>query len=157
MKKIAELDVDGKKMTVSNVDKIFYPTGFTKGQLIQYYIDVSPALLPHLKDRPLTLKRYPDGVNGLFFYEKNCPSHRPEWVRTAPVWSEVNKRTIDYCLANNLPTLVWAANLATLELHTSLSLAKNIERPTILALDLDPRAGQPHHLRAGCGVAERGA
>src|SRR5262249_54512869 len=84
------------------------------------------------KDRPLTMKRYPNGVEGEFFYEKNCPVHRPKWVQTAKVWSEGNQRIMHYCLANDLPTLVWAANLADLELHTSLSRKNNIERPTMM-------------------------
>ena len=109
--------------------------GFTKGQVIDYYTRVAPALLPHLRDRPLTLKRYPNGVEGQFFYEKNCPSHRPDWVHTEHVSG------IDYCVCNDLPTLVWAANLADLELHPSLSLARDIERPTAMAFDLDP--GEP--------------
>src|SRR5213078_672461 len=92
------------------------------------------------KDRPLTMKRYPDGVEGEFFYEKNCPSHRPKWVQTAKVWSEGNRRIMHYCLANDLPTLVWAANLADLELHTSLSRKEKIERPTMMVFDLDPGA-----------------
>jgi bifunctional non-homologous end joining protein LigD len=86
------------------------------------------------------MKRYPNGVEGEFFYEKNCPSHRPKWVKTAKVWSEGNERTMEYCLANDLPTLVWAANLADLELHTSLSRKNNIERPTMMVFDLDPGA-----------------
>ena len=99
-----------------------YPKdGFTKGEVIDYYIQIAPVLLPHLKDRPLTMKRYPDGVEGEFFYEKNCPTHRPNWVQTAQVWSEGNQRNMHYCLAQDLPTLVWAANLADIELHTSLS------------------------------------
>src|SRR6201988_4291172 len=94
----AELIVGGKKLSVSNLDKVLYPkTGFTKGELIDYYIRIAPVLLPHLKDRPLTLKRYPDGVEGQFFYEKNCPSHRPSWVQTARVWSEGNQRNINFC------------------------------------------------------------
>jgi len=93
-----------------------------------------------LKDRPLTMKRYPNGVEGEFFYEKNCPSHRPKWVKTAKVWSEGNQRIMNYCLVNDLPTLVWAANLADLELHTSLSRKNNIERPTMMVFDLDPGA-----------------
>src|SRR5213596_1238529 len=118
-----------------------YPaTGFTKGQLIDYYTRVAPYVLPHLHGRPLTLKRYPDGVDGQFFYEKQCPSHRPDWVETAAIWSRHNKRNIDFCLANDLPTLVWTANLADLELHTSLSLAKDINRPTMMVFDLDPGA-----------------
>src|SRR5207248_1788414 len=81
----------------------------TKGQVIDYYIRIAPVLLPHLRDRPLTMKRYPNGVDAEFFYEKNCPSHRPKWVQTAKVWSEGNDRIMHYCLAQDLPTLVWAA------------------------------------------------
>jgi bifunctional non-homologous end joining protein LigD len=115
---------------------MMYPSiGFTKGQVIDYYTRVAPAVLPHLRGRPLTLKRYPNGVEAQYFYEKNCPSHRPEWVKTAHVGG------IDYCLCDDLPTLVWAANLADLELHPSLSLAEEIERPTTMAFDLDP--GEP--------------
>jgi bifunctional non-homologous end joining protein LigD len=118
----AELIVQGKKLPVSNLNKVLYPkAGFTKGQVIDYYIRIAPVLLPHLKDRPLTMKRYPNGVEAPFFYEKNCPAHRPKWVKTAQVWSEGNNRMMDYCLAQDLPTLVWAANLADLELHTSLA------------------------------------
>ena len=147
----AELIVDDRKIQVSNLDKILYPkAGFTKGQVIDYYIRIAPVLLPHLKDRPLTMKRYPNGVEGEFFYEKNCPSHRPKWVRTAKVWSEGNQRIMDYCLANDLPTLVWAANLADLELHTSLSRKNNIERPTVMVFDLDP--GAPADIVQCCEV-----
>src|SRR5207253_5052641 len=121
----------GRKLKLTNLDKVMYPAvSFTKGQVIDYYVRIAPALLPHLKDRPLTMKRYPEGVNGLFFYEKSCPKHRPEWVATAPVWSEGRNEHIEYCLIQDLPTLVWAANLADLELHTSLSVAKDIMRPT---------------------------
>jgi bifunctional non-homologous end joining protein LigD len=137
----AELIVEERKIQVSNLDKVLYPkVGFTKGQVIDYYIRVAPVLLPHLKDRPLTMKRYPNGVEGEFFYEKNCPSHRPKWVQTAKVWSEGNQRIMNYCLVNDLPTLVWAGNLADLELHTSLSRKNNIERPTVMVFDLDPGA-----------------
>jgi bifunctional non-homologous end joining protein LigD len=135
----SSLKVAGKTLEVSNLGKVLYPAvGFTKGQVIDYYIHIAPVLLPHLKDRPLTLKRYPNGVNGMFFYEKRCPSHRPSWVRTAHIWSEGNNDYVDYCLANDLPTLVWAANLADLELHTSLAKGRDKERPTALVFDLDP-------------------
>ena len=141
MSQKAQLVVEGRKLSVSNLDKILYPkVGFTKGQVIDYYIRVAPVLLPHLEDRPLTMKRYPDGVEGEFFYEKNCPEHRPKWVQTARVWSESNDRIMNYCLVNDLPTLVWAANLADLELHTSLSRKNKIERPTMMVFDLDPGA-----------------
>src|SRR5438128_5283172 len=147
----AELIVEDRKIQVSNLEKVIYPNvGFTKGQVIDYYIRVAPVLLPHLKDRPLTMKRYPNGVEGEFFYEKNCPSHRPKWVQTAKVWSEGNQRIINYCLVNDLPTLVWAANLADLELHTSLSRKNNIERPTVMVFDLDP--GAPADIVQCCQV-----
>ena len=141
MSQKAQLVVEGRKLSVSNLDKILYPkVGFTKGQVIDYYIRVAPVLLPHLEDRPLTMKRYPDGVEGEFFYEKNCPEHRPKWVQTARVWSESNDRFMNYCLVQDLPTLAWAANLADLELHTSLSRKNKIERPTMMVFDLDPGA-----------------
>jgi bifunctional non-homologous end joining protein LigD len=151
MSEKAQLVVDDKKLAVSNLNKVLYPkAGFTKAQVIDYYIRIAPVLLPHLKDRPLTMKRYPDGVEGQFFYEKNCPVHRPKWVQTAKVWSEGNQRIMHYCLANDLPTLVWAANLADLELHTSLSRKNNIERPTMMVFDLDP--GPPADIVQCCQV-----
>ena len=151
MSKKAELIVDDRKLQVSNLDKVLYPkAGFTKAQVIDYYIRIAPVLLPHVKDRPLTMKRYPDGVEGQFFYEKNCPAHRPKSVQTAKVWSEGNQRVMHYCLANDLPTLVWAANLADLELHTSLSRKNNIERPTMMVFDLDP--GAPADIVQCCQV-----
>src|SRR6267142_5789829 len=147
------LDVQGRQVPVSNLDKVFYPeTGFTKGQVIDYYIRVSSVLLPHLKDRPLTLKRYPDGVQGGFFYEKRCPSHRPPWVQTAPIWSEHHEAKIHYCLANDLPSIVWAANLGDLELHTFLARKQDVERPTMVVFDLDP--GPPANILQCAQVAQ---
>jgi bifunctional non-homologous end joining protein LigD len=137
---------------VSNLDKVLYPAaGFTKRQVIDYYIRIAPVLLPHLKNRPITLKRYPDGVDGFFFYEKQCPSHRPDWVKTTEVPSQREEGKIDYCLMNDLPALVWAANLADLELHTFLHRAPAITRPTSLAFDLDP--GAPANMAHCCHVA----
>src|SRR3954452_12050151 len=151
MSKKAELVVEGKKLAVSNLNKVLYPkAGFTKGQVIDYYIRIAPVLLPHLRDRPLTMKRYPNGVDQEFFYEKNCPSHRPKWVKTAKVWSEGNNRVMHYCLAQDLPTLVWAANLADLELHTSLAKKKDVARPTMMVFDLDP--GAPADIVQCCQV-----
>ena len=147
----AELVVEGKKLAVSNLNKVLYPkVGFTKGQVIDYYIRIAPVLLRHLHDRPLTMKRYPNGVDKEFFYEKNCPSHRPKWVKTAKVWSEGNNRMMNYCLVQDLPTLVWAANLADLELHTSLARKKNVSRPTMMVFDLDP--GPPANIVQCCQV-----
>jgi bifunctional non-homologous end joining protein LigD len=146
----ATLDVDGTKVNVTNLDKVFYPkAGFTKGQVIDYYIRVSSFLLPHLKDRPISLKRYPEGVEGFFFYEKRCPEHRPEWVKTARV-PKTGGNAINYCLMNDLPSLVWAANLADLELHTFLHRVPYLNRPTALAFDLDP--GPPADILLCCQV-----
>ena len=151
MRQTTELEVAGRRLEVSNLDKVLYPkVGFTKGQIIDYYIRISPVLLPHLKNRPLTLKRYPNGVEAEFFYEKKCPSHRPKWVDTAKVWSEGNNRDIHYCMCNYLPTLVWAANLADLELHTSLARFPKIQQPTMVVFDLDP--GAPANIVQCCQV-----
>ena len=134
-----EVQIDGRTLSLSNLEKILYPkAGFTKGQVIDYYTRIAPVVLPHLRDRPLTLKRYPNGVEAQFFYEKQCPSHRPDWVRTAPVWSRHTQRTIDFCVVDDLPTLVWTSNLADLELHTSLARVDDVAAPRILAFDLDP-------------------
>lgn len=147
-----EVEVDGRRLSLSNLDKVMYPSvGFTKGAVVDYYTRVAPALLPHLSGRPLTLKRYPDGVDGKHFYEKQCPSHRPDWVRTTPV--PVRHRTIDFCLAGDLPTLVWLANLADLELHPSLSRVPDLDRPTWLVFDLDP--GPPATIVDCAGIALR--
>jgi bifunctional non-homologous end joining protein LigD len=134
-----QVEIQGRKLRISNFDKVLWPkTGFTKGDMIDYYTRVAPALLPHLRDRPLTLKRYPNGVEGQYFYEKNCPSHRPDWVRTEDI--STGSKTIGFCVCDDLPTLVWLANLADVELHTSLSLTDPIERPTTMVFDLDPGA-----------------
>ena len=124
---------DGRRLKLTNWDKVlFASTGFTKGDLIAFYARIAEAVVPHLRDRPLTLKRYPNGVAAPFFYEKQSPSHRPDWVRTARIGS------IDYTLCQDRATLVWLANLADIELHTSLALAIRPERPTMLVFDLDP-------------------
>lgn len=151
--------VGNRELTLSNLSKVLYPeVGFTKGQVIDYYTRVAPVLLPHLKDRPLTLKRYPDGVDGKFFFEKNSPSHRPPWVKTVRLpspGSTKNRSEIDYTIVNDLPTLVWAANLATLELHVPMwrvtkdSKPKN---PDIMVFDLDP--GPPATIVECCQVAQ---
>jgi bifunctional non-homologous end joining protein LigD len=135
------VEVEGHQLKLSNLDKVLYPAvGFTKGQVIDYYTRIAPVLLPHLRERPLTLKRYPNGVDAPFFYEKRCPKHRPDWVRTTAVWSKRNEDNLDFCLADDLPTLVWVANLASLELHTSLSRGADIGRPSMMVFDLDPGA-----------------
>ena len=140
-KKKSIVTVAGRELALSNLGKVLYPeVGFSKGQVIDYYARVAEVLLPHLRGRPLTMKRYPDGVEGQHFYEKRCPAHRPEWVQTASIWSESHNEDIDFCVIDDLPTLIWAANLADLELHTSLSLAAEMDRPTAIVFDLDPGA-----------------
>jgi bifunctional non-homologous end joining protein LigD len=151
-----EVTVEGRQLKLSNIDKILYPaSGFTKGQVIDYYTRIAPVLLTHLRRRALTLKRYPNGVDGQFFYEKNCPSHRPPWVDTVAVWSGRNKADVNYCLANDLSTLVWVANLASLELHTSLAHADDVGRPTMVVFDLDPGAPAAMVECARVGLAVR--
>jgi bifunctional non-homologous end joining protein LigD len=136
-----EVVVDGRRLKLTNLDKVLYPrAGFTKAEVLDYYARVAPAMLPHLRGRPLTLRRFPNGVEDKSFFEKRCPEHRPDWVGTAPVVSG-RAGEIHYCVCDDLPTLTWLAQLAALELHPSLSLAVDIERPTVLAFDLDP--GEP--------------
>ena len=133
------VEVEGRKLKLTNLDKVLYPaTGFTKGQVLDFYVRIAPVLVPHLTGRPLTMKRYPEGIDQEYFFEKNAPMHRPDWVKTAPIWSESNHRTIHFILANDLPTLVWIANLASIELHPSLSLAAEMRTPAMIVFDLDP-------------------
>ena len=145
------VEIQGKDLKLSNLEKVLYPaTGFTKKDVIDYYVKIAPAMLPHLHGRALTRKRYPDGVDAEPFFEKNAPMHKPAWVKTAPIWSEGNRRTVHYIVADDLPTLVWLANLAALELHPSLALAKDIECPTEMVFDLDP--GPPANIVQCCQV-----
>ena len=145
------IEVQGKQLKLSNLEKVLYPaTGFTKQQVIDYYVRIAPVMVPHLAGRALTRKRYPNGVDEEFFYEKNAPQHRPDGVKTAPIWSEGNRRTVHYILANDLATLVWLANLAAIELHPSLALAKDITCPTMMVFDLDP--GPPADIVQCCQV-----
>ena len=133
------VEVQGRKLKLTNLEKVLYPaSGFTKGQVVDFYVRIAPMLVPHLAGRALTMKRYPEGVDQEYFFEKNAPMHRPDWVKTAPVWSESNHRTIHFILANDLPTLVWIANLASIELHPSLALASDVATPTMIVFDLDP-------------------
>ena len=145
------VEIEGKRLSLSNLDKVLYPkVGFTKAQVIDYYARISPVLLPHIVDRPMTLKRYPNGVEAEHFYEKRCPPHKPEWVKTAPVWSGQRAGNIDFCLINDLPTLVWAANLADLEMHPYLHRWQALDRPTMMVFDLDP--GPPADIVHCCEV-----
>ena len=139
--KKTDIRIGKRALTLSNPDKVYWPeSGFTKGEMVAYYRAVAPALVPHLKNRAVTLKRYPEGVAGQFFYEKNCPKHRPDWVRTVDVERKKDGKTIHYCVGWDEATLVWMANLGSIELHISLSRASSLARPTAMIYDLDPGA-----------------
>jgi bifunctional non-homologous end joining protein LigD len=153
-KRDQEVTVGNRRVKLTNLDKVLYPkTKTTKAEVIDYYARVADVILPHLKGRPLTLKRYPDGVDRFNFFEKNCPKHRPEWVKTTPIYVDRRAGEIDFCLCENRATLVWMAQLAALELHPSLSKSTRMEQPTVLAFDLDP--GPPAGLVECCKVALR--
>jgi bifunctional non-homologous end joining protein LigD len=145
--------IDGRDLELSNLDKVMYPAaGFTKGEVIDYYTRIAPVLLPHLANRPVTRIRYPNGVDGVHFFEKNKPGGTPEWVRlaTLPVpGSTKSRETIDFVVVDDLATLVWLANLAALELHTPQWQID--AHPDLLVVDLDP--GAPAGLRECCAVA----
>jgi bifunctional non-homologous end joining protein LigD len=145
---VPDVEVDGRRLSITNLDKVMYPaTGFTKGQVIDYYARIAAVMLPHLADRPITLKRYPNGVDGQFFYEKNCPSHRPEWIDVLPIeakgWnSRAQKGTIiDYCLLREPADLVWTAQMASLEIHPGLATKADLQCPSWVVFDLDPGEG----------------
>jgi len=136
------VQVEDRQLTLTNLDKLLYPDGFTKGQVLDYYTRIAPVLLPHLAGRPLTLKRWPNGVQGHSFYEKNAPSHRPDWLRTETLpspGSTKQRETIEYAVVEELAALVWVANLATLELHTPMWRVGSA--PDLLVFDLDPGPG----------------
>ena len=149
------VEVEGRTLALSNLDKVLYPeAGFTKAQVIDYYLRIAPVLLPHIASRALTIKRYPEGVTGEFFYQKNAPAHRPAWVPTARIaspGSTKSRDTIEYILGGDLPTLIWAANLAALELHAPMWRYPAIGKPDLLVFDLDP--GEPATVVECCEVA----
>ena len=141
MTETRQVEVDGKELRLTNLDKVLFPkAGFTKGEMVDYYAKVAPAIVPHLSGRAVTLRRFPEGVEDLdsAFFEKRCPKHRPKWVKTARVQAGPNAGMIDFCVCDSLPTLIWMAQLAAIELHPSLSRSRAPKRPTVLAFDLDP-------------------
>jgi bifunctional non-homologous end joining protein LigD len=151
-----QVEVDGRELKLTNLDKVLYPeAGFTKGEVVDYYAKVAPAIVPHLKGRAVTLRRFPEGVDDLdaAFFEKRCPKHRPKWVKTARVEAGPHAGKIDFCVCDSRPTLIWMAQLAAIELHPSLSLSRAPKRPTVLAFDLDP--GPPADIVDCCQVALR--
>ncbi|HVO54302.1 MAG TPA: non-homologous end-joining DNA ligase [Solirubrobacterales bacterium] len=150
------VEVDGRELKLTNLDKVLYPAaGFSKGEMVDYYARVAAAMVPHLKGRAVTLRRFPEGVDDLdsAFFEKRCPKHRPQWVKTTSVVAGPRSGTIDFCVCDGRPTLVWMAQLAAIELHPSLSLGRAQKRPTVLAFDLDP--GPPADVVDCCRVALR--
>lgn len=150
------LEIDGHALRFTNLDKVLYPAaGFTKAQVIDYYVRMAPVLLPHLRGRPLSLKRYPDGVEEPYFFQKECPAHRPDWLSTVPVRSEKSDRDVPYCGVNSVADLAWLANLANLEVHTYLALGKNLDSPTMLVFDLDPGPGCDLLTSAGVALLVR--
>ena len=134
------ITVEGRQLSLSNLDKVLYPgAGYTKGEVIDYYARVAPTLLTHLGDRAITLRRFPNGVDAGSFFEKRCPSHRPEWVGTA-LGPGDRDGSIGYCVLDSIAALVWAANLAAIELHAPMARAADIESPQMVVFDLDPGA-----------------
>jgi len=146
MAKSTRTTIGGRELSVSNLEKVLFPqSGFTKGQLIDFYVRVAPVMLPHLRERPLTMKRFPDGVEGKSFFEKHIPSHAPEWVPSVDVSASDGRDVIPYAMVNDLPTLAWAANLGTIELHVPLwhvgRRRKLPAPPDHMVFDLDPGEG----------------
>jgi len=138
------VDMAERRLSLSNLEKDLYPSyGFTKADILGYYRAIAPFILPHLKDRALTLKRYPEGVEKDFFFEKRCPSHRPAWVKTVEVPQDKGE-PITFCLANDLETLIWTQNLASLELHVPLARGGSPQTPDSMVFDLDP--GEPANI-----------
>ena len=146
------LEIEGRRVPVTNLEKALYPEArFTKAQIIDFYIRVSPYLLPHFHNRPITLKRFPDGIHAPAFYEKQRPRFTPDWIQTFPVPRRTGGPDIQYILVNDLATLVWCANAASIELHPFLHRAPKIQQPTFVVFDLDP--GEGADIRACIEVA----
>jgi bifunctional non-homologous end joining protein LigD len=145
------VEIGGRRLSITNLEKVLYPdTGFTKGEVIDYYARVAPAMLPHLVERCVTFHRFPNGVDKPSFFEKRCPGHHPDWVRTATGPGD-RGGGIEYCVIDDVAGLVWAANLAAIELHTPMARASRIESPTMVVFDLDP--GAPAGMRECAQVA----
>lgn len=146
--------VGGRRLTIRHLNRVLFPqTGTTKAEVLTYYARIASVILPHLRDRLLHMHRYPEGVAGPRFWQKGCPEHRPDWLPVAPVWSRDKRAFIDYCVVNEAAALLWAVNLGSIELHTSLHTAQELHRPTAIAFDLDP--GEGATLLGCCEVALR--
>jgi bifunctional non-homologous end joining protein LigD len=145
-----EIEIEGRRLSLSNLDKVLYPSGFTKAQVIDFMARIAPVAVPHLTGRALTFRRYPDGTDTAGFFEKRCPGHRPEWVDVA---RGPGDRTggIDYCRIDETASMVWAANMAAIEIHAPMALADDLDTPRALVFDFDP--GAPATIVECCQVA----
>ena len=135
-----EVEIEGRTLRLTNLDKTLYPSGFTKAEVVDYHARIAPWIIPHLAGRCLTFRRYPDGTDAAGFFEKRCPSHRPDWV---PVSLGPGDRRggIEYCRIEEPAAMVWAANLAAIELHAPMALAEDLDTPRALVFDFDPGPG----------------
>ena len=149
-----ETDVEGRRLSLSNLDKVLYPSGFTKAQIIDYMARIAPVAIPHLTGRALTFRRYPNGTDTKGFFEKRCPGHRPEWVEVARGPGD-RQGGIDYCCIDETAAMVWAANMAAIELHAPMALATDLDVPRALVFDFDP--GAPAAIAECCQVAVEAA
>ncbi|MFZ5634802.1 MAG: non-homologous end-joining DNA ligase [Bacillota bacterium] len=131
--------IDGHEVRLTNLDKVFWPEGLTKAHLVKYYMDIAPVIIPHLRDRPLVMKRYPDGINGESFYQKECPEYAPDWIETYPV--RHSEKVVNYIVCNDAATLAWLATQGCIEIHAWLSVLDNVDCPDIAVMDLDPAEG----------------
>jgi len=150
------VEVDGRQLKVTNLDKVLYPAvGFTKAVVIDYYVRVAPTMLPHVADRGVTLRRYPNGVDEQSFFEKRCASHRPEWIGTFQGPGDRNG-TIGYCALDSVASMAWAGNMAALEIHAPMARGKDIDAPTMCVFDLDPgpRTGIPECAEVALDIRE---
>jgi bifunctional non-homologous end joining protein LigD len=151
---VTPFQIAGRELRIRNLDRVVFPeAGLTKRQLLDYYVRICDVMLPHLRERLLHMHRYPEGVSGPRFWQKGCPPHRPTWIPIAPVWSVEKQANIDFCVVNEPAALLWAVNIGSIELHTSLHVREDLHRPTVLAFDLDP--GDRVGLLECCEVALR--
>ena len=148
---MTQVEIGDRELKLSNLDKVLYPEeGFTKAEVIDYYVRVAPAMLPHVEGRGITMRRFPDGVDGESFFNKRCPDHRPDWVPTA-LGPGDRKGGVHYCVLDEVAALAWAANLASLEIHAPMARAEDPDTPTMVVFDLDP--GAPATITECCQVA----
>lgn len=132
------VEIEGKRVKLTNLDKQLWPEGYTKANLIKYYVDMAPYILPYIKNRLFIMSRYPDGINGKMFYQKDAPAYTPDWIETYSMISEGEIKRVNYIVCNDLPTLTWLANQACIELHIWMAPKEKLNYPDIVVFDLDP-------------------